>query len=199
MRTPLVLLAALLLLNAAAASGQSSVRTKPASGSESDSDSSRGASALVGTWRSAEERVPLNSPFEVSVWGKGASSVRTVDMTVKASGEGTVTVTRKVSDAKSRTVPGSTAIEHADVVIGESREGLAGRREYDLKVVKAERRYPDIAGSVWSLDGLKVKLTVASGASPQSMEIRFDTPEGDGSFWETLRRAAAAAPRRAAP
>lgn len=196
MRTPFVLLTALLLLNAAAASAQSS-GTKVPSGSESDSHTPRGASVLVGTWRSAEERVPLNSPFEVSVWGKGASSVRIVDMTVKASGEATVTVTRKVADARNRTVPGSTAIEHADVVVGESREALAGRREYDLKVVKAERRYPDIAGSVWSLDGLKVKLTV-SGSTPQSMEIRFDTPEGDGSFWETLRRAAAA-PRRAAP
>jgi hypothetical protein len=65
--------------------------------------------------------------------------------------------------------------------------------------VKAERRYPDFAGSVWTLDGLKVKLSVANGASPQSLEIRFDTPEGDGSFWETLRRAAAAVPKRAAP
>ena len=196
MRTPLVLFAALLLLNAATASGQSD-RTK-ASGSESDEAVARTAPALTGTWRSAEERVPLNSPFDVSVWGKGATSVRLVEMTVKAAGEATVTVTRKVTNAQNRTVPGSTAIERADVVIGESREGLAGRREYDLKVVKAERRYPDLPNSTWSLDGLKVKLTVA-GANPQAIEIRFDTPEGAGSFWETLRRAAAAAPRRAVP
>jgi hypothetical protein len=197
MRTPIVLFAALLLLNATIASGQS-VRTKPSSGSESDSDSPRGAPVLAGTWRSAEERVPLNSPFDVSVWGKGASSVRVVNMTVKASGEATVTVTRKVADARNRTVPGSTAIERADVVVGESREGLAGQHEYDLKVVKAERRYPDMPGSEWSIDGLKVKLSV-SGSAPQSLEIRFDTPEGNGSFWETLRRAAAAAPKRATP
>jgi hypothetical protein len=198
MRTPRVLFAALLLLNATIASGQS-VRTKPASGSESEDDGARTAAALVGTWRSAQERVPLNSPFDISVWGKGANSVRAVDMTIKGSGEGTVTVTRKVTDARNRTVPGSTAIERAEVVVGESREGLAGQREYELKVVKAERRYPDFAGSVWALDGLKVKLSVAGGASPQSLEIRFDTPEGDGSFWDTLRRAAAAAPKRAAP
>ena len=197
MRTPLVLFAALLLLNATTASGQS-VRTKPSSGSESDSDSPRSASVLVGTWRSAEERVPLNSPFDVSVWGKGASSVRSVNMTIKASGEATVTVTRKVTDAKNRTVAGSTAIERADAVVGESREGLAGRQEYELKVVKAERRYPVIAGSEWPLVGLRMKLTV-SGSAPQSLEIRFDTPEGNGSFWETLRRAAAAAPKRATP
>lgn len=197
MRTPLVLFAALLLLNATTASGQP-VRTNSSSGTESDNDSPRSASVLVGTWRSAEERVPLNSPFDVSVWGKGATSVRTVNMTVKASGEVTVTVTRKVTDARNRTVPGSTAIERADAVVGESRDGLAGRQEYELKVVKAERRYPDIAGSEWSLDGLKMKLTV-SGSAPQSLEIRFDTPEGNGSFWETLRRAAAAAPKRATP
>ena len=56
-------------------------------------------------WKSAEERIPLNSPFDVSVWGKGAMSVRAVELTAKASGEATVKVTRKVIDARGRTVP----------------------------------------------------------------------------------------------
>jgi hypothetical protein len=193
-----VLFAALLLLDASLASGQS-VRTRPSSASEYDEEAAaRMAPALAGTWRSAEERIPLNSPFDVSVWGKGAMSVRAVQLTAKASGEATVTVTRKVIDARGRTVPGSTAIEHASIIIGESRAGLASRREYETKVSKAERRYPDMPGANWPLDGLKVKLAVVDGANPQTLEIRFDTPEGDGSFWETLRRAAAAA-KRAAP
>jgi len=198
MRTPLVLFAALLLLDASLASGQS-VRTTPSSASEYDEDAAaRTATALAGTWKSAEERIPLNSPFDVSVWGKGATTVRAVELTAKASGEATVTVTRRVVDARGRTVPGSPAIEHASLIIGESRAGLASRREYDTKVSKAERRYPDMPGAPWPLDGLKVRLAVVDGANPQTLEIRFDTPEGDGSFWETLRRAAAAA-KRAAP
>jgi hypothetical protein len=195
MRTPFVLFAALLLLNATIASGQSD-RTKASATSEYDDSARVPASALAGTWRSAEERVPLNSPFDVSVWGKGATSVRTVVMTAKPSGEAALTVTRTVTDARGRTVPGSTSIEQADVIIGESREGLASRREFELKVVKAERRYPDFPDSTWALDGLRVKLVVAEEkTTPQAMEIRFDTPEGDGSFWETLRRAAATTKR----
>jgi pimeloyl-ACP methyl ester carboxylesterase len=42
------------------------------------------------------------------------------------------------------------------------------------------------------------RLAVVDGANPQTLEIRFDTPEGSGSFWETLRRVAATA-KRAAP
>ena len=126
------------------------------------------------------------------------SFFRVVELTAKASGEGAVTVTRKVIDARGRTVPGSTAIEHASIIIGESRVGLASRREYDTKVEKAERRYPDMPAATWPLDGLKVKLAIVDGANPQTLEIRFDTPEGSGSFWETLRRVAATA-KRAAP
>jgi len=198
MRTPLVLFAALLLLDAPFASGQS-VRTKPSSPSEYDEEAAaRGAAALAGTWRSADERLPLNSPFDVSVWGKGATSVRTVELTAKASGQATVTVTRKVTDQRGRTVAGSASIEQADMLIGEPHAGLGSRHEYETTVSKAVRRYPDMPGAPWPLDGLKVKLTVADGANPQTLEIRVDTPEGEGSFWETLRRAAPAA-KRAAP
>ena len=52
--------------------------------------------------------------------------------------------------------------------------------------------------ATWPLDGLKVKLAIVDGANPQTLEIRFDTPEGKGSFWETLRRVAAPA-KSAAP
>jgi hypothetical protein len=158
MRTPFVLFAALLLLDAAIASGQSG-RTKASATSEYDEEA-RTASVLAGTWRSGEERVPLNSPFDVSVWGKGATSVRTVVLTAKPSGEAALTVTRKVTDARGRTVPGSTSIEQAEVAIGESREGLASRREYDLRVVKAERRYPDFPDSTWALNGLEVERVI---------------------------------------
>jgi hypothetical protein len=35
---------------------------------------------------------------------------------------------------------------------------------------------------------LKVKLVTFTERGGKTMEIRYDTPEGRGSFWETLTR-----------
>lgn len=53
---------------------------------------------LMGAWRSAPEETPLSSPFDESVWGKKAQAIRIVEMTVKPTGDATLTVTRKVVD-----------------------------------------------------------------------------------------------------
>ena len=37
-------------------------------------------SALTGTWISAPDEMPLGTAFDVSVWGKNAKAVRTVQM-----------------------------------------------------------------------------------------------------------------------
>ena len=39
-----------------------------------------------------------------------------------------------------------------------------------------------------ALDGLRVKIVTFQDGDDDSIEIRYDTPEGRGSFWETLRR-----------
>ena len=59
---------------------------------------------LAGRWRSAPEEISLTTEFDESVWGKNAKSVRTVEMSVRSTGEATLTVTRKVVDARGRTV-----------------------------------------------------------------------------------------------
>ena len=147
---------------------------------------------LVGNWASSPDRLSLTSPFDESVWGKNATSVRTVTLNVLASGKATLTVTRKVLSAKGTAVPGSTSIERANLVVGAAREPVASRVEYETTVASAERRYPDMPDSKWGLDGLRVTLSTLQGEENKSIEVRFDTPEGRGSFWETLHRAAVA-------
>jgi hypothetical protein len=130
----------------------------------------------------------LTTDFDRSVWGAGATSVRTVALVVQSSGTARLTVTRKVNDAKGRTVTGSQSVEEAELVVGAPRERTADRVEYEVKVTKAERRYPGDAAARWPLERLGVKLFALG---PGTIEVRFDTPEGTGSFWETLRRGAA--------
>ena len=153
--------------------------------------------ALAGIWKSAPEEMRLTSAFDESVWGPNAKSVRTVDLEVRPTGEGTLKVTRKVVDARGRTIAASTSVEEAHIVIGGARKTISTRIEHDVKVVKAARTYPDDPGSTWDLDGLKVEVVTFEDGDRNTVEVRFDTPEGRGSFWETLRRNAPASTRRA--
>lgn len=146
--------------------------------------------ALVGTWRSAPEETPLASEFDISVWGQNAKSVRTVEMAVRQGGNATLTVTRRVVDAKGRTVTGSTAVERATMMLDASRstpDQGTGRAPIEVTIAHAERQYPDDPGSTWPLEGLKVGLTRLAD-DPRALEVRFDPPDGRGAFWETLRR-----------
>jgi hypothetical protein len=142
---------------------------------------------LTGIWKSMPEEITLTTDFDESVWGKNAKSVRTVDLSIRAGGEATLTVTRKVVDARGRTVKGSASIEEAQLRLGDARPTVAGRSEIDANVTSAERRYPDDPGSRWPLDGVRV-LVAAFADEPSTLEIRFETPEGRGSFWEKVHR-----------
>jgi|SRR5688572_3076328 len=144
--------------------------------------------AITGTWRSAAEETPMGSPFDESVWGKGAKAVRTVDMTIKSNGDATLTVTRKILDARRREIKVATSIEHADVSIGAVQHSIDVRSDFAVTVKHAERRYPDDPAGTWTLDGLRVTVSTFAD-DPSRIEVRVDTPEGRGSFWETLRRA----------
>jgi len=149
-------------------------------------------SALVGTWRSAPEETPLGSEFDESVWGKNAKAVRTVEMTIKAAGDATLTVTRKILDARGREIKAATSIEHADISIGAPQQQNDVRADLAVTVTRAERRYPDDPNGTWPMDGLRVMVSTFSD-NPPRLEVRVDTPEGRGSFWETLHRAGARA------
>ena len=211
MRTQVLTIVALLALYAPIAAAQSTTATpstsaapappapqKGAATSEDDEGEARAfPSTLAGAWKSATDRIALTSEFDESVWGKNAASVRDVELTIRPDGGAALTITRKVVDGKGRAIAGSTSIERADLTIREGRPGVASRVEFATTVTKAEHRYPDSPDEPWSIDGLKVVVTTLDDKGASGLEIRVDTPEGRGSFWETLQRAGAAN-RRAA-
>ena len=180
MRTQLIAATAAVLLCAPALTGAQVAERKPIS--------SAFTPTLAGTWKSATDEMRLTSAFDESVWGKDARSIRTVELTLKPSGEGTLKVTRSVLDARGRTVAASTSVEEAQIVIGGSRNTISTRIEHDVKVVKAVRSYADDPGHKWDLSGLNVEVVTFQDGDGKALEVRFDTPEGRGSFWETLRK-----------
>ena len=195
MRIQLMTAAAVFLLSAAGATAQSRPQTPP------DDEQPRSAQALpapslTGTWKSAPDELKLTSNFDKSVWGANATSVRTVELVVRPNGEGTLRVTKKVVDPKGRAVPASTWVEEAQLQIGEATPGVATRLEHQVKVVKAIRLFPDDPNYRWDLEGTRIKVVTFSDGDGNTLEVLYDTPEGRGSFWETLKREhGAAAPR----
>ena len=156
------------------------------------------ATSLAGTWKSEPEDTSLTTEFDESVWGRNAKSVRTVEIVVRPDVDATLRVTRKVVDARGRTVKGSPSVDSARLKIGGPVRTAGPRTELDVSVASAERSYPDDPGARWPLDGLRVGITSLTD-DPGTLEIRIDTPEGRGSFWETVRRTArAAAPSQSA-
>src|SRR5688572_25847790 len=150
---------------------------------------------LTGTWKSAPDEMKLTSDFDKSVWGPNATSVRTVELVVKSSTDATLRVVKRVIDGKRRTVPAPTWIEEAQLRIGGSTPGVADRIEHEVTVTSAVRLFPDDPDYRFTIDGLRVKLVTFAERDGNSLEVRYDTPEGRGSFWETLTRARTAPPR----
>jgi hypothetical protein len=149
--------------------------------------------SLTGLWRSQPYELPLTSDLHREVYGPNARSVRTVEMRIRPSGEGVLTVTSLVRNAAGRVVTGTREIQEARFTAAgvEQRAGVPTR--YDTRIVHAERRYPDEGGAPpFDLDGAKVFVSVPERPAG-SVEVRFEPPEGTGSFWETLRRVSRAA------
>ena len=108
---------ALTLSVPAALAQTASPPTSAASAVSYTASGSPGPTTLVGTWTSAPFELALSSDFDRSVWGANATSVRTVALQVGASGEATLTVTRKwLTPANGRSP--STSVEEAQIRIG---------------------------------------------------------------------------------
>jgi len=143
---------------------------------------------MAGQWTATPFDVELNSDFHRSVYGAGARSLRLVNLTIRRTGEGTFTVTSSVRDRSGRTVAGTREIEEVRFSVGDLTREPGYQPHYTGRIVRAERRYPDDPGSAVALDGAKLDLFVPDSKAG-TLNVRFDTPEGRGSFWETLRRA----------
>src|SRR5262245_22238742 len=150
--------------------------------------------ALIGAWKSAPDEMKLTSDFDKSVWGANATSVRTMELSVRSQTQATLRVVKKVVNAKGQTVPASTWIEEAELQIGDTAPGTADRIEHQVMVMKAVRLFPDDKDYRWPLDGLKVKVVTFTDRDANTLEVRYDTPEGRGSFWETLKRTSVSTP-----
>ncbi len=154
--------------------------------------------SMAGQWRAAPFELTLTSDYQESVYGPGARSVRQVDLTIRPSGEGTFTVVSSIRDRRGRTVPGTRQIEEVRFTVGDLQRETGHQPRYTSRIERAERRYPDDPAYSFPLEGAKLEFFVPEGTE-RTLDVRFDTPEGRGSFWETLRRATPAARRRTAP
>ena len=189
MRIQLMTAVAVFLLSAAGATAQTRPTAIPDDEHRGAPQAAPFSPALVGMWKSTPEEMKLTSDFDKSVWGPNATSVRSVELNVQPNGEATLRVTKKVLDARRRVVPASTWVEEARLQLGSATPGAATRLEHDVKVVSAVRLFPDDPDYRWAIDGARVKV-VSFQDGDNSIEVRYDTPEGRGSFWETLKRSA---------
>jgi hypothetical protein len=188
--------AALLLLCAQVSWAQNAPRTKSLPEDEGHAASLGAvAPAMTGTWKALTERLPLTGDFNEQVWGKNAVSVRDVTLSVKATGDAVLTVSRKVLDARGRVVPGSASVEKADITIGAAQPGFATRLDHAVTVVKAERTHPDDPTDRWPLENLRVGVVSFSDGAP-SLEVRFEPADGQGTFSELLTRQRSSRARR---
>jgi hypothetical protein len=151
---------------------------------------------LAGRWRSAPFELPLVSDLHKSVYGPNATSVRVTDIVIRPTGHGTFTVTNMVRNGRGAVVAGTRSVEELTFTLGPSETAPGGRTRHGTKVARAERRYPDPPTSTFSLEGASLQLYPPADAKGQ-LEVRYDTPEGTGSFWETLRPAGAGRPATA--
>jgi len=140
---------------------------------------------FAGSWTARPFEIALSSDFHRSVYGPNARSVRQVTLTIRPSGEGTFTVTNSVRDRSGKTVPGTRQIDQVTFTIGDLEREPGSQPRFTSHIVKAERRYPDEPQSIFPLDGAKLQLFVPEGKTG-TLNVRFDTPDGPGSFWETL-------------
>jgi hypothetical protein len=152
--------------------------------------------SIVGNWRSAPFELELVSDLHKSVYGPNAKSVRVVDLVIRPSGEGTFTVTNLVRSGRGTAVSGTRSVEELTFTLGPREVAPGDRTRHSTTVVRAERRYLDEPAGTFPLEG--ASLEVYPPSEPKgSLEVRYDTPEGTGSFWESLRPAAARAPAKA--
>jgi hypothetical protein len=154
-------------------------------------------SSIVGRWRSASFELELVSDLHKSVYGPKAKSVRVTDVVIRPTGEGTFTVTNVVRNSRGAAVAGTRSVEELTFKLASPETAPGGRTRFATTVTHAERRYLDEPTSTFELQGASLEVYPPSEAKGQ-LEVRYDTPEGTGSFWETLRPAAARGTSRTA-
>ena len=148
-------------------------------------------SDLAGVWTAPAYSVKLSGDLHRTVWGEGASEVRTVELAITPSGDATVKVATSVVGPKGEAKQYSASVTEARLRIEPPLESEApsDRVRFRVTVLGAEQWYLDDEKDRRAVEGLEIPLSV-SRDHPALLQFRFDTPRGRGSFGETLRRAA---------
>lgn len=147
---------------------------------------------LAGVWKAQEMRVPASSELDQQVWGKHAYKVRNIQLALEAGGTGTLRVESAVVDASGKPKKFSRSVVEARLQVNEPKPGN-DRVQPEVTVVSAEERFPDDPKDSHTITGLRLRLDQMTLGSPQ-LNIFYETPEGNGSFGETLRRQGGARP-----
>jgi hypothetical protein len=150
--------------------------------------------ALVGTWTAPQYKVPLSSDLDISVWGRNVFATRDVDLSVEPDGDGRLKVVQAVVDRRGRAKPYSTSVTEAHLQIREPEDAASGTQPV-VTVTSAETRYLGEPEDRADMTGLVVKLSFVPGRT-DALNIRFDTPQGRGSFGETIVRHSRSKPAR---
>jgi hypothetical protein len=141
--------------------------------------------SLAGVWRAPEYKMKRTSEVGERVFGANAFDVRTVELTLQPSGEGLLRIGTEVIDAKGR--KWAPMMTEAKLLVGgpQATASMPGKTELAVKVTGAEEQYLDETKYRSPVNGLRVMMIAA--AAGKEIELRFETPNGAGSFWTTLR------------
>ena len=141
---------------------------------------------FAGMWKAPEYKVAANTDLDLQVWGKGASKVRNVTLAMEPGGAGILRIHNSVVDARGRVKPYSASVIEARLQIeAPTVSSDSVRIEPVVKVLSAEERYLDGSKERRTLEGITVTMSMPS-ADSNRLNIRYDTPQGTGSFGETL-------------
>jgi hypothetical protein len=143
---------------------------------------------LSGAWAAPEYKVTVSSDSDFSIWGRGSSKVRNIDLSLQRNGEGILRVHKSVVDAQGKTKPYSASVVEVRLKVEMPDKPPAGEAlRPAVTVLGAEERYLDGGDEPRTIEGLKVSFHIpATDAS--RLNIRYDTAEGRGSFGESLNR-----------
>ena len=142
---------------------------------------------LAGSWKAPQYRMKRASEVGAQVFGPNSFDIRDVDLTLDPSGAGVLKISTSVLDQKGKTWA-PTLIE-ATVTIAAPKTTVAGKCEPVVTVAGVEQRYLDETNYQTPLTGSRVMMVTDPAA--RQLEVRFETPKGEGSFWSTLTRQAA--------
>jgi hypothetical protein len=141
--------------------------------------------SLAGTWKAPQYKMKRGSDVGAQIFGPNSFDLRDVDLTLDASGSGLLKITTSVLDEKGKTW--APTLVEADIAVGAAPPS-GTNCEPAVTVTRAEEQYLGELEYEAPLDGARV--VIIANPSAKQIELRFETPRGEGSFWTTLRRQA---------